>query len=203
MSTIRNKGNIPYSEVTESYLIPNKESLLEYMKQDIVLLGGVMHRSQALYYSLYSIDIVKKRTLSAIALDIFQSLYYDKNQWPIYIPDRNEDTFIRRGYYGGHNNTYIPIGKELYYYDLNSLYPYAMKHYPMPGGEPVWQDNYEDMDLDNLFGFLEAYIVTPPDMKRPFLPYRTLKNTLIFPTGEFVGVYYSKELKYAKSIDIR
>ncbi|PHT49273.1 hypothetical protein CQW23_13481 [Capsicum baccatum] len=70
----------------------------------------------------------------------------------------------------------------------------------MPGGEPVWLDNCEDMDLDYLFGFVEAYIFAPPDMKRPFLLYRTSKNTLIFPTGEFVGVYYSKELKYAKTI---
>ncbi|KAM3319050.1 hypothetical protein P3S67_006250 [Capsicum chacoense] len=70
----------------------------------------------------------------------------------------------------------------------------------MPGGEPVWQDNCEDIDLDNLFGFLEAYIISPPYMKRPFLPYRTSKNRLIFPIGELVDVYYSKELKYAKTI---
>ncbi|PHT47832.1 hypothetical protein CQW23_12040 [Capsicum baccatum] len=94
---------------------------------------------------------------------------------------------------------HIPIGKELYYYDVNSLYPYVIKHYPMPSGEPVWQDNCEDMDLD-LFGFLEAYIVAPHNMKRPFLPYRTSKNTLIFPPGEVVSVYYSEDLKYAKSI---
>lgn len=34
----------------------------------------------------------------------------------------------------------------------------------------------------------------------PFLPYRDKNNTLIFPTGEFIGVYYSEEFKYARSL---
>lgn len=194
------KGVIEHHNVNESNLSHHRDELLEYMKQDILLLGGVMHRAQEIYYDLFQIDIVKKRTLSSLALDIFRTLYYDQNQWPIYIPNRNEDTFIRRGYYGGHSDTYIPYGKELYYYDVNSLYPYVMKNYPMPGGEPVWIDKCEEMDLDSLFGFFEAFVVAPADMKRPFLPYRTSKKSLTFPTGEFVGVYYSEELKYAKSI---
>lgn len=51
-----------------------------------------------------------------------------------------------------------------------------------------------------MFGYLEAYVVCPKTIKNPFLPYRDKNNTLIFPTGEFVGVYYSEELKYAKSL---
>lgn len=195
------KGSIPHDEVQESNLIPLREQLLEYMKQDILLLGGVMHKAQAIYYSLYKVDIIKKRTLSSLALEIFRTCYYDQKNWPIYIPNRNEDTFIRRGYYGGHADSYIPYGENLYYYDVNSLYPYIMKNYPMPGGEPVWQDNLEGQDLDNLYGFIEAYIECPPNIKRPFLPYRDAKSkTLIFPTGQYVGVYYSEELKYARSI---
>ena len=44
----------------------------------------------------------------------------DKNGWPIYIPSSNQDAFIRRGYYGGHADTYKPYGENLYYYDVNS-----------------------------------------------------------------------------------
>ena len=32
------------------------------------------------------------------------------------------------------------------------------------------------------------------------LPYRDEKGVRIFPTGRFIGVYFSEELKYAKSI---
>lgn len=40
----------------------------------------------------------------------------------------------------------------------------------------------------------------PSSVKKSFLPVRGKDGTLIFPTGSFVGVYYSEELKYAKSL---
>lgn len=83
---------------------------------------------------------------------------------------------------------------------MNSLYPFVMKEYPMPGGVPVWYGNLEDRDLDGMLGFIEAYVVCPKTIKKPFLPYREKEGTLIFPIGEFVGVYYSEELKFAREI---
>ncbi|KAI5681460.1 hypothetical protein M9H77_02688 [Catharanthus roseus] len=56
------------------------------------------------------------------------------------------------------------------------------------------------MDLNSLFGFIEAYVQCPTTINRPFLPFQQKNGTLIFPTGEFVGVYYSKELKYARDL---
>lgn len=41
----------------------------------------------------------------------------------------------------------------------------------------------------------------PCEITRPFLPYRDDKNqTLLFPTGKFVGVYFSEELIYARGL---
>lgn len=45
---------------------------------------------------------------------------------PMNIPSTNVDSFIRRGYYGGHADVYIPKGSDLLYYDVNSLYPFVM-----------------------------------------------------------------------------
>lgn len=194
------KGSIPYSEVTLSNLSSMKKSLLDYMKQDILLLGGVMQKAQQIYWNLYKVDIESKITISSLALSIFRMKYYDASHFPIHIPNKNEDFFIRRAYYGGHTDNYKPYGEDLYYYDVNSLYPFVMKCFPMPGGVPVWHGNLEGMDLDSMFGFIEAYVVCPKTIKKPFLPYREKNNTLIFPTGEFVGVYYSEELKYARGL---
>lgn len=72
--------------------------------------------------------------------------YYDQNDSPIYIPSSNQDAFIRRGYYGGHADTYKP---------------YVMKTFAMPGGKPVWHGNLEGLELDDMFGFIEAYVVCP------------------------------------------
>jgi len=198
------KGSIPHDEVQVSNLITLRDQLLDYMKQDIRLLGGVMLKAQSIYWTHYKVDIVTKLTLSSLALTIFRTNYYDQINWPIHIPNRNEDTFIRRGYYGGHADAYKPYGENLDYYDVNSLYPYIMKSYPMPGGKPVWHGNLEGQDLDSLYGFIEAYVECPRNITRPFLPYRDEnKKTLIFPTGNFVGVYYSEELKYARDIGYR
>lgn len=54
--------------------------------------------------------------------------------------------------------------------------------------------------LEELYGTLEAYRKCPKTMNRPFLPYRNKNGGLLFPTGEWVGVYYSEELKYAKKL---
>lgn len=70
----------------------------------------------------------------------------------------------------------------------------------MPGGLPVWHGNLRGKDLDSIFGFIEAYVECPKTIKRPFLPYRDKNQTLIFPTGKFVGVYYSEEYKYARDL---
>lgn len=45
-------------------------------------------------------------------------------------------------------------------------------------------------------------MVCPKTISKPFLPLRGRdeNNTLIFPTGEFVGVYYSEEFKYARDL---
>jgi hypothetical protein len=88
--------------------------------------------------SLYNVDILDKMTLSSLAMSIFRMRYYDSNAFPIHIPNHNEDTLIRKGYYGGHVDTYIPYGENIYYYDVNSLYPYVMKNYPMPSGQTFW-----------------------------------------------------------------
>lgn len=70
----------------------------------------------------------------------------------------------------------------------------------MPSGKPVWKSGLENQSLENLYGFIEAYVISPTSLKRPFLPFKKEDNTIIFPVGKWVSVYYSEELKFAKSI---
>ena len=60
--------------------------------------------------------------------------------------------------------------------------------------------NLAEKDLDELFGFIEAFVICPNDMHKPFLPYKNRDGILIFPIGKFVGVYFSEELKHATGI---
>lgn len=106
-----------------------------------------MQKAQDLYWNLYKVDIESKMTLSSLALTIFRLQYYDFQSWPIYIPSRNEDTFIRRVYYGGHSDVYQPFGQNRFDYDVNSLYPFLMGTFPMPGGTPVWHSHLQGKDF--------------------------------------------------------
>ncbi|KAL2930261.1 DNA polymerase [Bienertia sinuspersici] len=168
-----NKGSLDHNSINLWNLAEKREEVIEYMKQDIILLGGVMQKAQ---------NFVGMST----------SLFC------IHIPNRNEDTFIHRGYYSGHTDAYIPRGESQFYYDVNALYSYVIKEYPMLGGKPVRHSDLSGMDLDSMCGFVEAYVECPDSMERPFLSYRGKDNILLFPTGQCVSVYYSEELKYAR-----
>ncbi|GFQ06938.1 DNA polymerase [Phtheirospermum japonicum] len=61
--------------------------------------------------------------------------YYDEENNYIHIPNKNADSFIRSGYYGGHTDAYKKYGENLYYYDVNSLYPFIMKEYSFPADD--------------------------------------------------------------------
>ncbi|KAL8128391.1 hypothetical protein AgCh_015109 [Apium graveolens] len=74
----------------------------------------------------------------------------------IHISNVNKDNFIKRGYYRGHVDVYKSYGEYLFYYNVNSLYPYVMQKEPMPTGKPVWNIDMKNKDLDILYGFIEA-----------------------------------------------
>lgn len=191
------KGTLDHQSLDQFNLAQNKEELIEYIRQDIRLLGGIMQKAQKLCWEHYSVDIVSTITCSSLALTIFRTKYYNEEDFPIHLPSQNEEKFIRRGYYGGHTDVYKHRGENLYYYDVNSLYPFVMKEYPMPGGTPRWVNNMILKDLDELFGFIEAYVECPASIDKPFLPRRDEDNILTFKGGEWTGVYYSEELKHA------
>ena len=73
-----------------------------------------MQKAQDIYWTEYQVDIVGCITLSSLAMMIYRMSYCDEKGWPIHIPSRNKDTFIRRGYYSGHADTYKPYGENLY-----------------------------------------------------------------------------------------
>lgn len=197
------KGQIDHESVTVETLDINREMYLDYLDQDIALLGRVMQKAQDLYWKEYKIDIVYQMTISSLALSIFRMKYYDDENHRIYIPNKNADTFIRSGFYGGHTDMYIPVGSNLFSYDVNSLYPFVMANRDMPGGPPVWHSDLTNTKLTDMFGFIKALVITPDNMDRPFLPYRGDDDTLLFPTGKFIGVFFSEELIYAQSIGYR
>lgn len=79
------------------------------------------------------------------------------------------------------------------YFDVNSLYPFAMLNDMPINGTKVNSVG----DLDSFFGFVKVEVTCPESVSRPLLPLKHEGKT-IFPTGKWTGVYFSEELKAAK-----
>ncbi|PHU17744.1 hypothetical protein BC332_13439 [Capsicum chinense] len=117
------KGEVDHKKVTHQSLRSMRSELLEYLRKNVLLLRGVMKKAQKLIWDQLELNIEKNLTLPSLDLYLFHKKFYEPDKWPIYIPNHNEDTFLREGYYEGHVDAYIPIGENLHYNDVNSLYP--------------------------------------------------------------------------------
>lgn len=93
------------------------------MECDLVSLYLIMNKFKKTVHQLYGVEVLKALTISRLAYDIFMVNYYNNNISLI----NNKDIWlsIKEGYYGGILEVYRPYGENLYYYDVNSLYPYA------------------------------------------------------------------------------
>lgn len=106
------------------------------------------------------------------------------------------DKIIRSSYRGGATEVYKCYGENLYYYDVNSLYPYAILN-EMPF---EFITTVKNPSLDNFFGFIKANIYAPTTIFNPFLPYKDSQiMSIVYPYGHFSGTYFSEELKIAAS----
>jgi len=146
-----------------------------------------------------SINPLKFLSLPSLATKIFLRDFYDFKNEPIENCSGNKETFIRQSYCGGTTEIFKPYLKNGYHYDINSLYPYVMKEFEYPIGVGLFVKANE-INLDTFFGFLEVEVYCPSSIKIPILTNHSEGRGLICPTGNWSGVYFSEELKVAKSL---
>jgi hypothetical protein len=169
----------------------NNTEFIEYAKQDSKTLFDALINAQSYYLDTFSSDITDIVSLPSLSLKIFRSNFLNE-EIPLLKP--SQDFFIRQGYYGGatdYYKAYIEKGKQ---YDINSLYSYAMLKNPMPHKIIKFHKNLDNIKLENFFGFILVKVTCPKTITRPMLPYKNEGKT-IFPTGTWLGVYFSEELK--------
>lgn len=165
-----------------------KDYLVLYLKSDLLSLHEILLKSSKFINDEYKVDLLSCFSTASLAMMIFRTQFL-KNE--IETLPRYYDKIIRESYFGGIVNVYKPHGKNLYYYDVNSLYPFAMLK-DMPG---LFLGVKKNVNLDTFFGFVKAQIKVPKNTKYPFAPYRTEEGNLITPTGKWTGLYFSEELK--------
>jgi hypothetical protein len=186
-----------------------KEETLIYLEKDLDLLLEVVDKFSKYIYLNYGLQITDCLTISKLSINILYSNYIYKlensTQTNGNLPLINQPTiynFIKESYFGGITEVYIPKGKNLIYYDINSEYPFVSKN-SMPGNLLTYMELQEDavikgktLDLENLFGFFYCKVKTKNDYLG-LLPLH-INNKLVLPNGEFYGTWFTEELKFAK-----
>jgi len=139
---------------------------IEYTIQDSIALLQAMSRAQQIYYEKHRVDICSIVSTASLSLKIFRTNYLSFD-----IPVLNNilDNFIHYSYYGGTTDYYKCHGKDLFYYDVNSLYPHVMLK-DMPYKPLKWYEDMSDVNLEDFFGFALARIESPELVMLPETP---------------------------------
>lgn len=194
------KANLPHDSINEDNYHLFKNKAIEYCILDCQILYKILINFQNLSKSLSPVNPLSCLTLPQFAYYTYLTEEYFDKEWELYKLDKKKYNFIASGYYGGRVDvfqTYVESpNSEIYYYDVNSLYPFAMLNY-MPEGKGTWI-NLDINSFENFFGFVDITIESPSNIHIPILPYR-FEDSLYFPKGTFRGVHFSEEIKYALS----
>lgn len=203
---------IEYCKSFKNNLWDLRKESMKYCNQDVISLYEIIESFQKKIYSLFRMDILKHPTLSSVAFAIYRSNFLKKE---FKIPLIKGDLFynLKKGYTGGSVDVYKPFsekGEKIYRYDVNSLYPFVMKNYYMPVGEPIYFEG--DITLisrgsgyeliNNPFGFFEVEVTAPTNMKIPLLQtrfYSTKGIRTVAPLGKWTGTYFSEEINNARN----
>lgn len=175
-----------------------KRELSFYCERDTIALYQVILKFHKEIYLLFNIDISKYPTLPSVTFAIYRSNFIPKEEIPILLSKLHFT--LKQAYYGGITDIYRPYGVNIHSYDVNSLYPAAMKKYHMPVGQPKHFIGDISLLKRDPFGFLKVTVTAPIQMKIPILPTKIKTDSgwrTIFPVGSWTGWYFSEELKNA------
>lgn len=145
-------------------LIPNTSwntriETIKYLEKDLISLFDVLNKFSDYIYRKYRVQVSGSLTISSLAMKIFL-MRFNKIDIPL-INRRSLYEDLKKSYFWGITEVYKPYGENLYYYDVNSLYPYAALN-PMPGLNCIFDDaiNSSLENITNLFGFYYCTVKT-------------------------------------------
>ena len=167
----------------------DRQLVLKYIEHDV---KGLYEVLQKFYQIIEDLGGEVKRTIASTAFRILRNYLERKQKIPPCIKR------FREAYYGGRVEVFIRYGRDLYYYDFNSLYPYVMAKYEYPVSPPIKEkpEYFEDYEC--------GIVLATVEVKDCFIPPLPLKieNKLIFPVGRFTNWFVLPELKNALEKDL-
>lgn len=186
------------TKITKLFILKNLNNnkfILNYIERYINSLYFIIEYYCIFFYINYNINFLKLYSASNMAMVIFRTNFYNEKLNPIPIINLHLYKLIKSSYYGGNIILNKNYGTNLYYYDINSLYPYAMLN-KMPGKYIKYLKNLTtDIFLNkDLFGFYYCTILIPK-YKDNIIISRDINNNIYYPKDKVNGLYFSEEIK--------
>ncbi|MEM3290887.1 MAG: DNA polymerase [Candidatus Micrarchaeaceae archaeon] len=160
------------------YYNQNKEQVVAYLKEDCINLANIILKFE---------EYVGSRIKATIASQAM-TYFYEHYKPNLEVDSQQIKNFLRKGYFGGRTEVFKRYGTNLYYYDINSSYPYVMRNFQMPTGGAMIVDRY----YENAIGFYDI-VLTNYNVKLPYIAKR-INNKLIYPIGTFQAYVTNLEI---------
>lgn len=156
-------------------------------------------------------------TIGKTAMTVFRRKYQKVSYNRL---DPEDIEYLHDAYYGGRTEAFRigHIKRKLYYADVNSMYPWAMKSLRFPNPDSMQRKPKMSRRMLQHAGVTHALVHVPHTMRYPPLPVLTgswpekiedgrLETDqevngfkLVFPSGVFFGCWCHNELRYALSL---
>lgn len=187
-----------YKEFYKNKTWSFKEESIKYCTLDCIALHKILSKFNQLIYKKFKLNPSNYPTLPSLAFNLFTTKYLKRDS--IHMLSGEIANNIRQSYSGGAVDMYLSKSlnsREIYAYDVNSLYPFVMKDKGYPIGPPTYFIGNILLQNPQAFGFFYCKISVPSYIKHPVLQARVKTkdgNKSIFPTGNWEGMYFSEEL---------
>lgn len=187
--------DLKFPKMEIDFRTKDTEKLFTYCQRDVEIIERFMQDY---------IRFIRSNNLGAFQLTLAsQSLMAWRTRFmqaDVSLHNRDDIAFFEREAYHGGRTECFHIGRlpehDYYYLDINSMYPYVMKTYPMPTKLITFSDK---INMANFPAILDKYYLIADCLIKTDEPaYAVVKDgKLIFPTGTFRSVLHHAELEYA------
>jgi hypothetical protein len=181
---------------TEKLAMPDyaedEEKWFIYCERDVQILVDLQK-----WYIRFIIDNDLGTWKYTIAGQAFNAYRHRFMEYPIYIPGQSPETEVaRKSYHGGRTEVFRKgefKGEQLYYLDINSMYPYVMLNNLYPTAVEGLADNPPIGSLYELGEKYSAIGLFSISIDLPYFPY-IHNNHTIYPVGEFTTYLTTPEI---------
>jgi hypothetical protein len=195
------KGDFNTLQVNKDNFKDLKQDVINYCIDDCKSLYEILVKFNQLIYENFNISIKNYPTIPSLTFANFRTNYLKDNEIAQISGKIHKD--IRKSYTGGKTEMYIPYNQEdnnLYYIDVNSLYPSVMKKYDFPVGPPTYFEGDIRKINNEAFGIFFCEIKSPEYLEHPIIQthVKTKNGTrTISPLGNWYDWICSPEMDNA------